>query len=220
MESLRIDLDPLSTAAAAGRPIEPPAGLGATELLIALTTAAVRETAGAGDLELLQSIPARDATQFGDRPRPTEVTRLGAWLYSASQRIAYAVHTPNWTAPTADPQEWTGRAGWEALLREHLHGDFHAGHGWTEVNAVAMPVRRPFDEPGLRVAPLLALWSPVSQQGNQWFSETMTAAVLAGRPHVVAVRVFSAAAYLRRLTSAGDRWFDVTAADRRSSLVS
>jgi hypothetical protein len=43
--------------------------------------------------------------------------------------------------------------------------------------------------------------------------------VLAGRPHVVAVRVFSAAAYLRRLTSTGDRWFDVTAADRRSSLV-
>ena len=75
MQTQRIDLEPLSTAATAGRPIEPPAGLGATELLIALTTAAVRETAGAGDLELLQSIPARDDTQFGDRPRPTEVTR-------------------------------------------------------------------------------------------------------------------------------------------------
>lgn len=228
METLRIDLKPLLADAAAGRPIAAPPGLSDTDLLIAVTMAAVRETAG--DLELLQSIPARDDDQFGDRPRPAGVTHLGAWFYSASHRIAYAVHTPTWAGPTADPEHWSGADGWTALLRDHLHGDFHAGRGWSPVNAVAMPVRRPFDEPGLRVVPLLAVWAPVTgptsqrpaggQPGDDWFAETMTASVQAGRPHVVAVRVFSAAAYLRRLTATGNRRFDVTAVDRRPALVS
>jgi hypothetical protein len=83
-----------------------------------------------------------------------------------------------------------------------------------------MPVRRPFDESGLRVVPLLSLWPPVSQHADDWFSETMTASVFDGRPQVVAVRVFSAAVYLRRLAQSGQRWFELTAADRRPTLVS
>lgn len=218
METLRIDVARLSAAAAGGGPLGLPARLDACDLLTALTAAAVRESAA--DLELLQSIPIRDDTHFGDRPRPAGVTQLGAWLYSASTRTAYAVHTPQWSTPTTAPERWTGPEGWAALLREHLHGDFHAGPGWTPVNAVAMPVRRPFDEPGLRIRPLLSLWAPVSQHADAWFSETMTASVHQGRPHVVAVQVFSAAAYLRRLTTDGRQWFRLTAADRRPSLVS
>lgn len=229
MEPVRIDLEQLSASASAGGRIDLPIGLTATELLIGLTAAAVRETAS--DLELLLSVPARDDAQFGDGPRPTEVTELSAWLYSASNRVAYAVHTSNWTppstapdptsdpVPTSDPDQSTEQAAWSALLREHLHGDFHAGRGWTPVNAVAMPVRKPFDESGLRIVPLLALWPSVSQHANDWFSETMTATVFESRPQVVAVRVFSAAAYLRRLTASGQRWFELTAADRRPTLV-
>jgi hypothetical protein len=217
VEALRIELRPLTVTAAAGCPPELPTGLSATELLTALTAAAIRESAE--DLELLHSVPLRDDDQFGDRPRPDGVDRLSAWLYSASNRVAYAVHTPDWTSPAAGPAQWSGPAGWRALLHEHLHGDFHAGHGWTPVNAVAMPVRRPFDELGLRVRPLLALWPPVSQQADDHLSETMVAGVHEGRPQVVAVQVFSAAAYLRHLTRAGQRWFEFTAADRRPDLI-
>jgi hypothetical protein len=215
VESLPIDLVRLTAAASAGAEdlaAGLPAGLTATDLLTALAAAALRETAS--DLELLHSVPARDDAQFGDRPRPA-ATHLEAWLYSAAHRVAYAVHTPSWSPPDPDPDRWTGAAGWSALLREHLHGDFHAGRGWTAVNAVAMPVHRPFDEPGLRIRPLLALWPPVSQTGDDWFSETMTATVRDGGPHVTAVRVFSAAAYLRRLTAAGRRVFELTGPDRR-----
>jgi len=217
MAALLIDVSSLLAAAVAGTPADLPPGLDASELLTALTAAALRESAS--DLEVLAGRPLRDDAQFGDRPRPVPVTHLGAWLYSASRRVAYAVHTPDWTAPAHDPPRWAGPAGWAALLREHLHGDFHAGHGWTPVNAVAMPVRRPFDEPGLRIRPLLALWSPVSQHGDDWFSETMTASVREGRPHVVAVQVFSAAAYLRRLAADGQHRFELTAADRRPEPV-
>jgi hypothetical protein len=177
-----------------------------TERLIALTAYALRETIG--DLERLQSVPIRDDAQFGDRPKPA-VTRLEAWLYSSTQRIAFAVHTPDWASDSPAAVD-----GWQALLREHLHGDFHAGHGWTPVNAVAMPVRKPFDEPGLRVVPLLSLWAPVSQQADAYFSETMTASVREGRPHVVGVRVFSAAVYLREAAT-GARALNLTLPDRR-----
>jgi hypothetical protein len=208
MESLRVDLHRLAAFANDGGR----AGTTASELLIGLTAAALRETAT--DLELLQSVPVRDDAAFGDRPKPTSVTQLDAWLYSASRRVAYAVHAPDWAGAG------TGSGGWQALLQQHLHGDFHSGHGWTPVNAVAMPVRRPFDEPGLRIRPLLSLWAPVSQHGTDWFSETMTASVHDGRPHVVAVQVFSAAAYLRRLLADGQHWFELSDLDRRPALVS
>jgi hypothetical protein len=233
VEALRIDLETLSAIVSAGdRPnlndlADRTTGLSATELLTALTAVAIRESAG--DLELLHSVPIRDDAQFGDRPSPVPVTHLGAWLYSAANRVAYAVHTPDWEPPPIDrqasdrqpidPTHQNGRTGWSALLREHLHGDFQAGRGWTPVNVVAMPVRRPFDEVGLRVMPLLSLWPPVSQHGDNCFSETMTATVRDGRPYVVAVRVFSAAIYLRQALEAGRRWVDLTAADRRPTLV-
>jgi len=223
VESLRIDLEKLSATLSAGSRTnlndlaELMAGLSPTDLLTALTAVAIRETAG--DLELLHSVPIRDDAQFGDRPSSVPVARLGAWLYSAANRVAYAVHTPDWEPPALDLEHQSGRAGWSALLREHLHGDFQAGRGWTPVNVVAMPVRKPFDELGLRVVPLLSLWPPVSQHGDSCFSETMTATVRDGRPYVVAVRVFSAAIYLRRALEAGQRWVELTAADRRPTLV-
>jgi hypothetical protein len=177
-----------------------PSRLSRAELLIALTGAALRETTA--DIELLQSRPTRDDAQFGDRPRPLNVTSLDAWLYSPSKRVAYAVHTPDWTpatpASTSTPSSADALAGWTAILREHLHGDFHDLQGWTDVNAVAMPVRLPFDEPGLKIRPLLALGWPVSQDGTHWFSEAMTATLRNACPYVVPVLVFSAALYLAR----------------------
>jgi hypothetical protein len=41
-----------------------------------------------------------------------------------------------------------------------------------------------------------------------------------GRPHVVAVQVFSAAAYLQHLIADGHRWFELSDADRRPALLS
>lgn len=136
------------------------------------------------DLERLSRPPMRDDAHVGDRPRPP-LDRLDAWLYSPARRVAEAVLVTDWTAtPGASP-----RAAWHELLATHLH----AGPGWTPVNAVAMPVHPPFDEPGLRLRPLLVVPGAVASAPGQYLSETMVGTVRFGASHVVPVRVFSAA---------------------------
>jgi hypothetical protein len=197
-----------------------PADLSAAELLVSLVAAALEPAAG--ELEQLDNLPTRDDGQFDGRPMP-EVERLAAWLYAPTQRIAHAVHTPSWRAPVpfspADQPSLTlgrrapARQNWDALLRDH----FHSGQGWTPVSAVAMPLRLPFDEPGLKIAPLLALWSPVSAD-EQWLSETMTTSVRHGAPHVVRVQVFSAAMYVRSLHEAGHETVEVLPRRRTAGI--
>ena len=65
-----------------------------------------------------------------------------------------------------------------------------------------MPLRAPFDEPGLKILPLLALWAPVAS-GEHYLSETMRASVRHGEPCVTAVQVFSASMYVQALKAAG-----------------
>jgi hypothetical protein len=157
-----------------------PAGVDRLDVLLALATAALSATAG--EIELLESRPRRDDLQFGSRPRPA-AEHLAAWLYAPAHRIAYAVHAPDWTPPPGG----TARDGWVALLADHLH----ATQRWTDVNVVAMPVHVPFDEPGLRVVPLLALWTDVSPDGQAWLGGTMASSLRRGSPHVVPVQCFS-----------------------------
>lgn len=153
-----------------------------------------------GEIERLDNVPVRDDLQFGARPKP-EVRQLHAWLYAPERRIACAVHTPAWEPPTMG-QQANARRNWDALLDEHFHAHFRSGTGWTTVGAVAMPLRVPFDEPGLKIRPLLALWAPVSS-GEHYMSETMTASVRQGAPHVTGVQVFSASLYVQALLAAG-----------------
>jgi hypothetical protein len=197
-------------------------GLTASDLLVSLVAAALEPAAG--ELELLDNLPQRDDAQFAGRPTP-QTEQLSAWLYAPQQRIAHAVHTPPWRAPSPCPpadqpsqalgRRSTARQNWDALLREH----FHSGQGWTPISAVAMPLRVPFDEPGLKVAPLLALW-PAASADEQWLSETMTTSIRHGAPHVARVQVFSAAMYLRRLQAAGHETIDVLPQQRTASLLS
>jgi len=171
-------------------------GLTAPELLTSLVISALEPSTG--DLELLEGVPRRDDLQFGGRPMPS-LEHLTAWLYAPGRKVAYALHTPGWHAPAPRP-----RQNWDALLGEH----FHSGQGWTALSAVAMPVRVPFDEAGLRIAPLLALWAPASP-GDQWLSETMTTSFRHGAPHVVRVQVFSAAVFAAGLQAGGQDTLDV-----------
>jgi hypothetical protein len=89
-----------------------------------------------------------------------------------------------------------------------MHEHFHSATGWTTVGAVAMPLRVPFDEPGLKIRPLLAVWAPASS-GEHYLSETMTASVRHGGPNVTGIQVFSAALYVRARLEAGDSTVDV-----------
>jgi hypothetical protein len=196
-------------------------GLSCAELLSSLVMTALEPAAH--EIEMLESVPRRDDLQFDGRPMPSQRV-LTAWLYAPGQKVAYALHTPGWQAPApyspAPPSPAAGlrphsRQNWDALLREH----FHSGQGWTAVSAVAMPVRVPFDEPGLKIAPLLALWAPVSP-GEQWLGETMTTSVRHGLPHVVRVQIFSAALFVASIQAAGQDTLDVVPRRSTAGLLS
>ena len=181
-----------------------------------------------GEIERLGSAPVRDDLQFDGRPRPAQ-RQLYAWLYAPDRRIACAVHTPRWEPPQGKPPQGEpprvradrpeARRNWDALLHEHFHAHFHSGPGWTTVGSVAMPLRVPFDEPGLKISPVLALWAPVSA-GEHYLSETMTASIRNGLPKVVAVQVFSAELYVRALLASGRSTVDVAAHHGAASLQS
>ncbi len=149
------------------------------------------------DLERLERRPRRDDLAFGDLPVPAVQPLLDAWLYAPAARTAYPVLLgDDGRLPRGGPVEV-----WRALLSEHLHA-LSAGRHWTALSVVAMPLLPPFDEPGLRVRPLLALQGEVSADGGSWLSEVMVATVRNGRPHVLPVLVFSAGAYRRNLVAA------------------
>ncbi len=187
------------------------------DLLTGLAASALQPQLG--EIEWLDSVPSRDDSQFGDRPFPP-VRQLHAWLYAPDRRIACAVHTPDWQPPATNGgagRHELARANWDALLHEHFHAHFRSGNGWTGVGAVAMPLRVPFDEPGLKIQPLLVLRTPVSS-GQHYLSETMTASVRHGAPHVTRVQVFSAALYVQARLAAGHSTVDLTPQQGATSL--
>lgn len=144
------------------------------------------------DLERLERRPRRDDGAFGARGVPGGLPEeLDAWLYAPSARVAFAVLLGDAAqlGECATPQR-----AWQRLMAEHLHAA-GAGREWTGLSSVAMPVLPPFDEPGLRVTPVLALEPQVSPAGAGWLSDVMVATVRAGHPHVVPMLVFSAAAF-------------------------
>ncbi len=192
-------LEGLAAPAGPGSGCPDPARLNmpAQDLITGLVISALEPSLG--EIEWLDGVPVRDDLQFKDQVLPGQA-RLHAWLYAPGGRVAMAVHAPNWTAPQTMASQRQARQNWDALLREHLHAS--SGQGWSELGAVAMPVRPPFDEPGLKLWPLLALWAPVSC-GETYLSETKTASVRHGGPAVIGVRVFSAALYIRALLDEG-----------------
>ena len=145
------------------------------------------------DLELLSRPPLRDDLAFGDLPVPQQRRSLDLWLYTARDRVAYAVLA-------VGPGELPRNTRWSELLTEHLHGT--GARRWTALSIVAMPLLPPFDEPGLQVRPLLAIDQGVQMDGGSRLGETFVASVRDGRPAVVGVSVFCAAHHAGRLTNA------------------
>jgi hypothetical protein len=159
-------------------------------------------------VQVLGDRPHRDDNEFpgGHDEVPRD---LDAWLLLDETELA-AVECKHWTSSSTDfrsvpvdPRDIADSAQdmWEWLVNAEF-----VPQVWTQVNKVALPLKPPLCIPGAITADarrILAVWTPVSEDGRTCMSNVTTTTIRGGALVPVKVEVFSASMYLRDLLAAG-----------------
>ena len=175
----------------------------------------------------LSADEGRQVEVLGDRPHrddngllfPVEGRKAGgfrdldAWLLLDGGQLA-AVECKHWTSSSTNyrsiPEDdgaltAHARREWALLVGGHFGQEFFE-HRWTNVNKVALPLKPPTSLPSANMAGvrrILAIWTPVSEDGQSCMSSVNTTSIWGEGPISVDVDVFSASMYLRELRRAG-----------------
>jgi hypothetical protein len=159
-------------------------------------------------VQVLSDRPHRDDTEFpgGHDEVPRD---LDAWLLLDETELA-AVECKHWTSSSNNyrsvPEDFEDIAAsakdmWEWLVSAHF-----VPQVWTQENKVALPLKPPRCLPDATTADarrILAVWTPVSQDGQSCMSNVTTTTIRGGALAPVKVEVFSASMYLRDLLAVG-----------------
>jgi hypothetical protein len=155
--------------------------------------------------------PHRDDAEFkaAGASLPEKCHDLDAWLLLGHQLVA--VECKHWTSSSRDyrsvPQaadevkahalkEWHGTI--EKIFTQDL---------WNSVTKIALPLKQPptnMPTSWPKIRRILAIWTPVSWDGNSAFSTIASRTLSGGRFQPVTIDVFSASLYLRHLRSRGE----------------
>jgi hypothetical protein len=161
-------------------------------------------------VEVLGDRPHRDDSEFPD-DREGVPRDLDAWLLLEGTDLA-AVECKHWTSSSPNyrsvPADGPGleahaQAEWEWLVCSNFSPQVTV---WNKDNKVALPLKPPSSLPAASTADarrILAVWTPVSEDGRSCMSGVTTTTVRRGELVPVDVEVFSASMYLRDLRAGG-----------------
>jgi hypothetical protein len=178
-------------------------------LLLAVLTHFLRTVEG-HEVEVLDGQPHRDDTAWGDDHASIPSQKdLDAWLVLDSGRLV-AVECKQYTSSSwkfkSVPREDDALAAHAQKEWEWVSSDFAPQACWSDMNKVALPLKPPKGMPSrdtAEVRRILAIWTPVSEDGRSCMSSVATTTVRGGESIGVEVEVFSASLYLRGLLGAG-----------------
>lgn len=174
-------------------------------------------------VQVLGGRPHRDNSELAGRggaPRD-----LDAWLLLDGEHLA-AVECKHWTSSSVNYSTVPGtsealadhaKAEWQWLVSEHF-----APLLWTDVNKVALPLQPPRMLPSSSTAEarrILAVWTPVSEDGHSCLSRAATTTVRQGKLVSIEVEVFSASIYLRGLLATGMTHLSAESEDTEEMLA-
>jgi hypothetical protein len=169
-----------------------------------LTTVEERE------IEVLDGKPHRDNAAWGDdRSLIPRVRDLDGWLVLDGGQLV-AVECKQYTSSSTDyasvPEDGDALAAHARHEWEWLARAFGPEAGWDDLTKVALPLKPPDGMPSrdmTDVRRILAVWTPVSDDGRSCVSHVATTTIRGGELADVKVDVFSASLYLRALLAGG-----------------
>ena len=109
------------------------------------------------------------------------------------------------------------QAEWEWLVSEHFAPEVR----WDKVNKVALPLKPPRRLPSASTADarrILAVWTPISEDGRSCLSRVTKTPLHCGELADTEVEVFSASMYLRDLLAAGTTHLEAESEDMERVL--
>lgn len=178
-------------------------------LLLSALTRYLRDVEGL-EVRALRGRPARDDAEFPAHYKGPRY--LDAWLLLDDRHLA-AVECKHWTSSSTDyrsvPADSVARAAYaKEEMWDWLVSDVFVPRPrkWTGENKVALPLEQPKDMPSqdmTHVRRILAIWTPVSEDGYSCVSSFTTTTIKGGQWTDVVVEVFSASMYLRDLLAGG-----------------
>lgn len=170
-------------------------------------------TAQGHDVDALAERPHRDgaAFQLADAEDPGH-RDLDAWLVlrgtSADKPRLVAVECKTWTSSSIDGStiadgdiEALAKLEWSYLSSRHFESD-----RWTAVNKVALPLRVPAGFEEAEIERVLAVWRPISSDGQSPWSLTTVETLVNKEWKPVDVHVFSMSLYVRDLLRQNVDW--------------